>query len=108
MGRVLAVNIIKEKRGSSWAEGAGHLVYHGPVEEVVGYFEMLGLRCPERKGVADFLQEIASKMVRAVFFCFFLAAYGTFGLAQSIYYCGSREAEGWGVGGAGGHVPVGG
>lgn len=40
---------------------AGHLVYHGPKEEVVPFFESLGFKLPPRKGTADFLQEITSK-----------------------------------------------
>ena len=43
--------------------GAGQVIYHGPVEEAAGYFEALGFRCPERKGVADFLQEVTSEKV---------------------------------------------
>ena len=39
------------------------MIYHGPVEEAAAYFETLGFRCPERKGVADFLQEVTSKKV---------------------------------------------
>ncbi|KAK9916362.1 hypothetical protein WJX75_001804 [Coccomyxa subellipsoidea] len=39
----------------------GHLVYHGPRENVLDFFEPLGFRCPERKGVADFLQEVTSR-----------------------------------------------
>ena len=38
---------------------AGHMVYHGPRESVLDFFEPLGFRCPERKGIADFLQEVA-------------------------------------------------
>ncbi|KAI3987103.1 hypothetical protein MKX01_036893 [Papaver californicum] len=39
----------------------GEIVYHGPRENVVGFFESMGFKCPERKGVADFLQEVTSK-----------------------------------------------
>ncbi|KAF9626067.1 hypothetical protein IFM89_030735 [Coptis chinensis] len=35
----------------------GHIVYQGPRENVLEFFESLGFKCPERKGVADFLQE---------------------------------------------------
>ncbi|XP_057956194.1 ABC transporter G family member 31 isoform X2 [Malania oleifera] len=38
----------------------GHVVYHGPREEVLKFFESLGFRLPPRKGVADFLQEVTS------------------------------------------------
>lgn len=40
---------------------AGHLVYHGPREHVMEFFEGLGFACPERKGIADFLQEVTSR-----------------------------------------------
>jgi len=36
----------------------GQIVYQGPRENVLEFFESLGFKCPERKGVADFLQEV--------------------------------------------------
>ncbi|KAL0330857.1 UNVERIFIED_CONTAM: Pleiotropic drug resistance protein 1 [Sesamum angustifolium] len=39
----------------------GQIVYQGPRESVLGFFESMGFKCPERKGVADFLQEVTSK-----------------------------------------------
>ncbi|KAL0323901.1 UNVERIFIED_CONTAM: Pleiotropic drug resistance protein 1 [Sesamum calycinum] len=39
----------------------GEIVYQGPREHVLEFFEFMGFRCPERKGVADFLQEVTSK-----------------------------------------------
>ncbi|KAJ7955316.1 Pleiotropic drug resistance transporter [Quillaja saponaria] len=39
----------------------GKIVYHGPRSEVLSFFEDCGFKCPERKGVADFLQEVMSK-----------------------------------------------
>lgn len=39
----------------------GYIVYQGPRENVLEFFEMCGFRCPERKGTADFLQEVTSK-----------------------------------------------
>ena len=41
--------------------GAGRMVYVGPREELVPFFSWIGLRCPERKNVADFVQEICSE-----------------------------------------------
>ncbi|CAI5468189.1 unnamed protein product [Closterium sp. Yama58-4] len=35
----------------------GRIVYHGPREEVLGFFQEMGFAPPARKGVADFLQE---------------------------------------------------
>ncbi|KAL8536980.1 hypothetical protein ACS0TY_012239 [Phlomoides rotata] len=37
------------------------IVYQGPRENVLAFFESTGFKCPERKGVADFLQEVTSK-----------------------------------------------
>ncbi|KAK4801462.1 hypothetical protein SAY86_021949 [Trapa natans] len=39
----------------------GQIVYHGPRKLVLEFFESLGFKCPDRKGVADFLQEVTSK-----------------------------------------------
>ncbi|KAL3338255.1 hypothetical protein AABB24_030415 [Solanum stoloniferum] len=38
----------------------GHIVYQGPRENVLEFFESVGFKCPERKGIADFLQEVTS------------------------------------------------
>uniref|UniRef100_A0A2N9HXZ1 ABC transporter domain-containing protein n=1 Tax=Fagus sylvatica TaxID=28930 RepID=A0A2N9HXZ1_FAGSY len=38
----------------------GKIVYQGPREHVLEFFESMGFKCPERKGVADFLQEVTS------------------------------------------------
>ncbi|XP_004291541.1 PREDICTED: pleiotropic drug resistance protein 2-like [Fragaria vesca subsp. vesca] len=39
----------------------GQIVYQGPRENVLEFFEYMGFKCPDRKGVADFLQEVTSK-----------------------------------------------
>ncbi|KAF5953991.1 hypothetical protein HYC85_006847 [Camellia sinensis] len=39
----------------------GQIVYHGPREDILEFFEYMGFKCPERKGIADFLQEVTSK-----------------------------------------------
>ncbi|KAK8352900.1 hypothetical protein V6Z11_A05G123100 [Gossypium hirsutum] len=39
----------------------GQIVYQGPTQGVLEFFEYMGFKCPERKGVADFLQEVTSK-----------------------------------------------
>ncbi|KAK4267500.1 hypothetical protein QN277_024273 [Acacia crassicarpa] len=39
----------------------GQIVYQGPLEYVLDFFESMGFRCPARKGVADFLQEVTSR-----------------------------------------------
>ncbi|KAJ6348196.1 hypothetical protein OIU76_004634 [Salix suchowensis] len=38
----------------------GQIVYQGPREHILAFFESCGFRCPERKGAADFLQEVTS------------------------------------------------
>ncbi|XP_022979248.1 ABC transporter G family member 35-like [Cucurbita maxima] len=39
----------------------GQIVYQGPREHVVEFFESCGFKCPQRKGTADFLQEVTSR-----------------------------------------------
>ncbi|ONI04160.1 hypothetical protein PRUPE_6G306100 [Prunus persica] len=39
----------------------GKIVYHGPRDHVLEFFEDCGFKCPERKGVADFIQQVISK-----------------------------------------------
>ena len=49
----------------------GRIVYQGPREQVLQFFESVGFKCPERKGVADFLQEVSLNKG----FFFFLVSY---------------------------------
>ncbi|XP_021275798.1 ABC transporter G family member 38 [Herrania umbratica] len=39
----------------------GRIVYQGPREYVLEFFESMGFKCPERKGIADYLQEVTSR-----------------------------------------------
>lgn len=39
----------------------GQIVYQGPRENILEFFEYVGFKSPERKGIADFLQEVTSK-----------------------------------------------
>ncbi|XP_020585995.1 pleiotropic drug resistance protein 2-like isoform X2 [Phalaenopsis equestris] len=39
----------------------GQIVYQGPRENILEFFEFMGFKCPERKGIADFLQEVTSR-----------------------------------------------
>ncbi|KAJ9692496.1 hypothetical protein PVL29_011517 [Vitis rotundifolia] len=41
------------------------IVYQGPREDVLEFFESMGFKCPPRKGVADFLQEVTSRKDQA-------------------------------------------
>ncbi|VAI11790.1 unnamed protein product [Triticum turgidum subsp. durum] len=40
----------------------GQIVYQGPRENATDFFEIMGFKCPGRKNIADFLQEVTSKM----------------------------------------------
>ncbi|XP_031255754.1 ABC transporter G family member 29-like [Pistacia vera] len=39
----------------------GQIVYQGPRDNILEFFQSCGFRCPERKGTADFLQEVTSR-----------------------------------------------
>lgn len=41
----------------------GQVVYHGPRDHILDFFESCGFVCPERKGVADFLQEVQFQLM---------------------------------------------
>ncbi|KAL2897787.1 ABC transporter G family member 37 [Bienertia sinuspersici] len=47
----------------------GQIVYQGPREHVLEFFEYMGFKCPERKGVADFLQEVTSRKDQGQYWC---------------------------------------
>ncbi|KAL6560039.1 Pleiotropic drug resistance protein 2 [Orobanche gracilis] len=38
----------------------GQIIYQGPHENILEFFESVGFKCPDRKGIADFLQEVTS------------------------------------------------
>jgi ABC-type multidrug transport system ATPase subunit len=40
----------------------GKVVYHGPRVHVLEFFESCGFKCPDRKGIADFLQEVGTNL----------------------------------------------
>ncbi|PSR86164.1 ABC transporter G family member 31 like [Actinidia chinensis var. chinensis] len=54
----------------------GYLVYQGPREQVLEFFESLGFQLPPRKGVADFLQEVTSKKDQAQYWADSSKPYG--------------------------------
>ncbi|KAG6389549.1 hypothetical protein SASPL_151020 [Salvia splendens] len=39
----------------------GQIVYQGPCEVAIDFFTFMGFKCPSRKNVADFLQEVLSE-----------------------------------------------
>lgn len=36
----------------------GRVVYHGPLEHVEEFFETCGFKCPKRKSIPDYLEEV--------------------------------------------------
>lgn len=40
----------------------GQIIYQGSREHVLEFFQSCGFKCPERKGTADFLQEVNTEM----------------------------------------------
>lgn len=40
---------------------AGSIVYHGPTDGVLDFFDSQGFQCPTDTGIADFLQEVTSR-----------------------------------------------
>lgn len=51
----------QEMSHSSSDDSAGHVLYHGPQGEVMGFFQSLGFDIPKRKGIPDFLQEVSGR-----------------------------------------------
>lgn len=43
----------------------GKIVYQGARDKILEFFEVCGFRCPERKGVADYIQEVISRKDQA-------------------------------------------
>ncbi|EPS72570.1 hypothetical protein M569_02187, partial [Genlisea aurea] len=39
----------------------GQIVYQGPTKSALEFFQHMGFKCPERKGIPDYLQEVMSK-----------------------------------------------
>lgn len=39
------------------------IVYQGPRNAALDFFEFMGFQCPQRKNVADFLQEVSNRTV---------------------------------------------
>ena len=68
-----------EASGGKVARVAGRLVYHGPREDILPFFEQQGMHCPERKADSDFLQEVTSRKDQKV---------ANKGLVLEAGYCG--------------------
>jgi ABC-type multidrug transport system ATPase subunit len=59
----------------------GKIVYHGPCSQAIQFFRDCGFWCPERKGVADFLQEVGMETVSLTFVEYYSS--GRISLSQS-------------------------
>ncbi|KAL6187979.1 hypothetical protein ACLB2K_039374 [Fragaria x ananassa] len=76
----------------------GRIVYQGPRENVLEFFEYMGFKCPDRKGVADFLQEVTSKKDQEQYWFkrnqpYRLVAVDDFVKAFSTFHVGQRIGE---------------
>ena len=41
----------------------GQIVYQGPKNAALDFFAFMGFQCPQRKNVADFLQEVSCRRI---------------------------------------------
>ncbi|XP_025626107.1 ABC transporter G family member 32 isoform X2 [Arachis hypogaea] len=76
----------------------GQIVYQGPRESALEFFKMMGFTCPERKNVADFLQEVTSKKDQEQYWSaldqpYQYIAVGKFAQAFSLYREGKNLSE---------------
>lgn len=46
----------------------GQIIYQGPRENATEFFYSIGLKCPKRKNVADFLQEVLYQITASIQF----------------------------------------
>lgn len=78
----------------------GQIIYQGPREHVLEFFESCGFECPERKGTADFLQEVTTEMQYMATWKIHLAALNITRSDNynqiSLYY--EVEVTGWSIG----------
>ncbi|KAL1544434.1 Pleiotropic drug resistance protein 2 [Salvia divinorum] len=75
----------------------GQVIYQGPRENILEFFESVGFKCPDRKGVADFLQEVTSAKDQEQYWCKqdepyqyvsvgeFVERFSTFHIGQKIF-----------------------
>ncbi|CAL9225463.1 unnamed protein product [Arabidopsis halleri] len=49
--------------------GEGKIIYHGPRDFICSFFEDCGFKCPNRKSVAEFLQEVISRKDQEQYWC---------------------------------------
>ncbi|KAJ1260559.1 hypothetical protein BS78_10G241900 [Paspalum vaginatum] len=63
----------------------GHVVYQGPKEDVVEFFQSVGFNCPHRKAIADFLLEVTSRKDQKQYFSWDSEPYQYFTVEQFSY-----------------------
>lgn len=63
------------------------MVYHGPREDTLKFFEAQGFALPERKGIPDFLQEVCSKKDQEVIGPYFPGDLAAVGNVALVRYC---------------------
>ena len=68
-----------------WHVCAGRMVYHGPREEILPFFEQQGMHCPERKADSDFLQEVTSRKDQKVVHISFVVRTGHYCIPCAIW-----------------------
>ncbi|XP_039118156.1 LOW QUALITY PROTEIN: pleiotropic drug resistance protein 2-like [Dioscorea cayenensis subsp. rotundata] len=76
----------------------GQIVYQGPREKVLEFFEVMGFKCPDRKGIADFLQEVTSKKDQEQYWSFKKQPYryitvSEFAQSFKLFYIGQELLE---------------
>lgn len=49
----------------------GKIIYQGPRDDVLEFFDACGFKCPTRKGVADFLQEANAQYLFVILYLIF-------------------------------------
>ncbi|KAL0874148.1 hypothetical protein Bca101_023853 [Brassica carinata] len=49
--------------------GEGKIIYHGPRDHICRFLEDCGFKCPNRKSVAEFLQEVISRKDQEQYWC---------------------------------------
>ncbi|XP_078447546.1 pleiotropic drug resistance protein 2-like [Wolffia australiana] len=70
----------------------GKIVYQGPCDRVLEFFEFMGFKCPDRKGIPDFLQEVTSKKDQAQYWSDRRRPYQFISVDEFVKAFGSFEA----------------
>lgn len=60
----------------------GHIIYQGPIEKSLEFFQTIGFTIPSRKGVADFLQEVIFDFLYVLKFLLLIDLFGRYVLER--------------------------